>query len=86
MAKKDSDRDRKVLGPLCTGCGHLGKPYSVTRVRGEKRIQYMCDLHGILVGESSVCCKDGTNVDAFFKARMPNPVKREASKSGWENY
>lgn len=86
MTKKDSDSERKVLGPLCMGCGHLGRPCSVTRVRGEKRIQYMCDLHGIPVGESSVCCKDGTNVDAFFKARIPKPVKREAAGSGWEDY
>lgn len=86
MTKKDSDSERKVLGPLCMGCDHLGKPCSVTRVRGEKRIQYMCDLHGIPVGESSVCCKDGTNVAAFYEAMMPKPVKREAAGSGWEDY
>lgn len=86
MAKKDSGSDRKVLGPLCMGCDHLGKPYSVMRVRGEKRIQYKCDLHGILVGESSVCCKDGTNIEAFFEARTPKTVKREAAGSGWEDY
>lgn len=87
MTKSDSDRDRKILAPLCMGCGHLGKPHSITRVRGEKRIQYMCDLHGISVGESSVCCKDGTNVDAFFRAMYPgSPLNVQRSAEGWDDY